>query len=414
MSILAIARVLNDTDMLGMVGWEAGYRLIDTKTRQIRDVSDEMIKKGFEKGIYIKNLKLTHKGTRISPMVPGKTRVAWFPVIGVTPYREFIIPLDEETKRATEWVNRVFMLAFKYIVGGNRAAIALCLVCDPLGREVKVVRYGEIENDLILNDLSDIKEEGFDETWLFNQDATDYTKRCRAIGANYLQLVDKMNGGVEVVSSGRAWEGDLLIPDFVTEIGVEAFQNTTLGTVIFGANVQKVGRAAFYGATIENIALNEGLTYFGEEVFKGCEIRKDLIVSSTVKEIRIHTFQKMKCRRFVIKSDKWTYYPKTSKSFLTSWWHTTGNRCELCITRWTANYMVKYYLEGQGKWKKLMVNASKEVEEVMERLLDSTSHFHVERVTILTDEQVAIIFKAILDFADITGEKKDKIVTILG
>ena len=74
------------------------------------------------------------------------------------------------------------------------------------------------------------------------------------------------------------------IPNYVTEIGDEAFKsNKTLEAVGIPASVKRIGNKAFYGCSeLRSIKLQEGTEYIGESAFAMCSSLSDFHLPSSI------------------------------------------------------------------------------------------------------------------------------------
>lgn len=114
-----------------------------------------------------------------------------------------------------------------------------------------------------------------------------------------------------VVSIGeKAFKGctrinSVTMPESVTKIGNNAFQETSLESITIGANVreigdeafiysvllktvtmsskvEKIGKRAFAQSVVENVTLGEGVKEIGYEAFKGCDRMTSIIIPDKV------------------------------------------------------------------------------------------------------------------------------------
>ncbi len=79
--------------------------------------------------------------------------------------------------------------------------------------------------------------------------------------------------GVLVAVNKARMKGDVTIPNGVTNIGYEAFEDCTgLTSVTISEGVTSIGRNAFFGCTgLQSVTIGEGVTSIGRDVFGHCE-----------------------------------------------------------------------------------------------------------------------------------------------
>ena len=97
----------------------------------------------------------------------------------------------------------------------------------------------------------------------------------------------------DIESEVTAIEGNVKIPESVSEIGTAAFLGLDIrGELQFTPNLKKIGRSAFFGIKHEGeLNLPEGLEVIEEEAFRGYNVR-NVIIPSTVKHIGTAAFYK--------------------------------------------------------------------------------------------------------------------------
>ena len=97
-------------------------------------------------------------------------------------------------------------------------------------------------------------------------------------------------------------EETVVVPEGVTSIGNYAFsKNTNVKEVILSSSVKNLGRG-FDSSTVERVVLNEGLEQIDSRAFRSTPNLKEVVISSTVKTIADNAFQKSGIKEIVIPS----------------------------------------------------------------------------------------------------------------
>ncbi len=95
-------------------------------------------------------------------------------------------------------------------------------------------------------------------------------------------------------------EETVVVPEGVTSIGNYAFsKNTNVKEVILSSSVKNLGRG-FDSSTVERVVLNEGLEQIDSRAFRSTPNLKEVVISSTVKTIADNAFQKSGIKEIVI------------------------------------------------------------------------------------------------------------------
>ena len=78
-----------------------------------------------------------------------------------------------------------------------------------------------------------------------------------------------------------------VIPDSVTEIGEDAFRESTgLTSIVIPNSVTKIGNSAFEGCTgLKSIVIPDSMTEIGSHAFRGCTDLKSIVIPDSVTEI---------------------------------------------------------------------------------------------------------------------------------
>lgn len=95
------------------------------------------------------------------------------------------------------------------------------------------------------------------------------------------EVLTETEDDMTVSITGPMWSspGEIVIPDVVenegktyrvTEIGYQAFYSTRFDKIILGANILKIGDAAFCQCSVSELLLNEGLQEIGWKSFQSC------------------------------------------------------------------------------------------------------------------------------------------------
>ncbi len=107
-------------------------------------------------------------------------------------------------------------------------------------------------------------------------------------GRNWLTI----EGGRVTKCSSNA-NGEIVIPDGVTEIGKDAFEHCTgLTSIEIPDSVTEIGASAFAGCTgLTSISIPDGITIIGEYAFKYCSGLKSIEIPDGVTEIGASAFE---------------------------------------------------------------------------------------------------------------------------
>ena len=105
-------------------------------------------------------------------------------------------------------------------------------------------------------------------------------------------LVTLMSRSRTLYVYGQKVEGDLIIPDSVTNIKDSAFAYCNgLTSVTIGSNVTTIGYAAFYYCSgLVRVLLPENITSIGISAFAGCSNLKDIVIPGNITTINKSTF----------------------------------------------------------------------------------------------------------------------------
>lgn len=132
--------------------------------------------------------------------------------------------------------------------------------------------------------------------YVHNEAAGEYRKRCRAIGLPEMLFVDSVEYAGEPILVGYVDNAmatrDLVVPDFVVQIGEDTFRAMPwIERIKIGAGVKIIGHNAFTNCGDVEVYLNEGLERISFLGFSDCAITNTLVIPSTVKTIMYSAFE---------------------------------------------------------------------------------------------------------------------------
>ena len=106
-------------------------------------------------------------------------------------------------------------------------------------------------------------------------------------------LGNMMKRGITLYIDGQKLEGELVIPDSVTEIKSYAFYNCSgLTSVTIGAGVTSIGSCAFEDCTgLTSVAIGDSVTSIGVFAFSGCTGLTSVAIGNSVKIIGSDAFR---------------------------------------------------------------------------------------------------------------------------
>lgn len=128
----------------------------------------------------------------------------------------------------------------------------------------------------IPSSVTEIRESAFDNTvWLSDQ-----------IKTNPMVIV---NG---ILINGEQCEGEVTVPDTVTEISFSAFKNNKKITGLnLPGSVLKIDNAAFYGCkALKNVSMSESITVIGSNAFSDCKALTSIDLPDSLTEIGSYVF----------------------------------------------------------------------------------------------------------------------------
>lgn len=313
MSVLAIARVHNVGETALKRGWEYGYRLIDTETKDIRDLSDEVILLGATRGIKVENMRYEGDTVRISTVaIPRKGDTAVLEYIGLP---EIIVNNNKivEDKKGDKR-DKLFVLN-KY----DEQDKMLRVICDCFGRVKEITLEdlagycfsdkGVIMNEKFMDGIETdtyvgvADEHRIDFRWVGNKQANEYMTRCRNLMMPMMLMCDVMGSKnkVSILDADERLQGDVLIPNCVEVIWRNAFENCQhMRNVVFGKGVRAIWNEAFRGIRAERIVLNEGLREIRHGTFVGATLQKPLDIPKSVRLFGGNIFDGMRCPEIIL------------------------------------------------------------------------------------------------------------------
>ncbi len=127
------------------------------------------------------------------------------------------------------------------------------------------------------------------------------------VSPNTVEFPSEINGytvkyiGENLFANVEDWPSNIIIPDTVTHICVNAFWYTggiydgaedisDLKTVKLSKNLEYIGRGAFYNhQKLENLEIPESVTYIGDSAFYGCE-KIDITIPKSILYIGSYAF----------------------------------------------------------------------------------------------------------------------------
>lgn len=131
--------------------------------------------------------------------------------------------------------------------------------------------------------------------------------QCQFCGCKYtLEQAKTILSGIEVRTKGidfevvggvlKKYNGedvDVVIPDSVSVIGENVFQNLAIRSVTVPNSVQEIGAEAFLNCkNLTQVTLSDNLTHIGERAFCGCSSLTRMEIPKGVARIKISAFQK--------------------------------------------------------------------------------------------------------------------------
>ena len=124
-----------------------------------------------------------------------------------------------------------------------------------------------------------------------------YSADGRVLYAFFGEGFFRVPEGVEQIGSGafigREGLTEVVFPSTLTEIGPDAFRNSSLRRVEFGEAVRIIGDSAFENcASLSSALFSEGLEKVGDRAFRGCSIRL-VALPSTLRQLGEDSFDSL-------------------------------------------------------------------------------------------------------------------------
>lgn len=394
MPVLAIAKINRVKEVRGENGWSRGWRLIDTRTEEIRDISDEVLHRGLANGIKVANLFLNDNGRiQLTNWDDESLAIVSFPKIAITKSGEHEIPDSLDTQK------RIFVLSSRTIRISE--ITTLMRVCTPLGTDIKTVCNSEIKYYNVMNHFGGVylgeaaKDLDIDD--VVSEEAREIMHRRKLLRLPMYYLTDSLSEGVtfaKLADDGPLENVDIDIPDCVTEIAQGAIgrrPNILYGKIRLGRNVKILHSNSLSFARASGLSLNTGLEYIDRWAFSHSTVHGDIEIPEGVKYIASDAFSGVSCVNFIIRT---TQVEPPSKDlsklngweFINTWYITGGFARNLVIRREVANILLGHYLLHEIDWRRQRrtINLVSDTSKELDRIVRSKEHL-IEEIEQLTD-----------------------------
>lgn len=250
-----------------------GYRLADTDTRGVKDVSMEQVEKAIEKGMVIVNARLAKSKDKrtvalLSDYGTAKfARCRSYDDIGSKPPYDDIAVIQIDDKNClcmgVTGICSVMELSKLKETTAN-------IINKYKGKLLGVTKKESVRTDAEEKLLK----------YINNSNTLGLGNEFKISNVDGKMILDKYIGNSKVVK----------IPDFIDVIGDEAFyRNNVANKVYVGSNVKEIRGNAFCHSQVEKIQLEEGLETIGYQAFGGTKI-KDITIPSTVRKLESSLF----------------------------------------------------------------------------------------------------------------------------
>lgn len=321
MNVVVIANIYNTPDMANKRGWVYGYRVIDTDTEKVEDISAESIKeKLMSREWNIHNLEVCNsleKSESVSENSNG-LKLIWAGKDIGTAFPKIVVSTEEEKVEHPEGEPEEVQKWFLVSICSDLDVGRYYRLCDCTGKKKKFVHMDEItiisrygtgpqrimntgEGFVHRDVLGSIQiEDGFEQP-----EIKEYYRRCKMLGLARIYMTDLLKReGVGMVGCDKDIAGVVTVPDYVVTIMPHAFEGLrNLRKVILGKGVKSIARLAFDAIELDELVLNEGLERIRSEAFGDTIIHEPFVIPSTVYDIVDDAFLGIKCTELVIKSN---------------------------------------------------------------------------------------------------------------
>lgn len=271
------------------------YRAININTYEVKDITrGELEELDSDENAHIRNIEIEH-------FEPGNFfRLEYKHRRGIP---RFMQRADGEMELINSDKTPLFVLQEASVC----FACAALVICDCYGK-VTVIDKSELNalrksnSYVVWNSKSNSTEimilgRPEDKVWwnTNNREAKEYLDRCKLLGLQAVAFTSCMTSK-EMIAVGRIgggeWEGELVIPDFITKIACDSFRRqSSLSKLVMGRNVRVIDDHAFWMSIKIELYLNEGLEEIGYAAFEGSVITNRLVIPSTVRRIEFTAFR---------------------------------------------------------------------------------------------------------------------------
>lgn len=257
-----------------------GYRIIDTETGGIRDVIYNVLLAAMkDKGMKIINARVYWDSNNITLLHDkGMAGLMRFPEAG---WGDMFAHDD---------INKIFILS-----QFNSAGVRMYRVCNRQG-DISIVRAEDVQRtyeagktmicNLYRGKLLGVQT--LTQAEIGDSVANrilEYQNKMKMLGQRPLEIVEIGDGGAKLVSA-RGAKGTVVIPDFVTVVARDAFNNTPDVTEIkLSKNLKLIEEYAFHGAKIKTLDIPEGVEQIENYLVYSKREMDKIVFPSTLKKV---------------------------------------------------------------------------------------------------------------------------------